>query len=89
VKLGEIDEITLDIMGTVVERLDAVQETTADEDGRKRTTTKPVAGPIAIAVDMARLRPTSPAIDSCPVNLRKFSTLQIALGFSSPCMRCC
>ena len=52
VKLGEIDEITLDVMGTVVERLDAVQETAADE-APEEDDDEPVAGPIAIAVDMS------------------------------------
>jgi exoribonuclease-2 len=52
VKLGEIDEITLDVMGTVVERLDAVQETAADESPEEDDD-EPVAGPIAIAVDMS------------------------------------
>ena len=56
VKLGDIDEITLDVMGTVVERLDAVatdaalqlvgQDNSEDDENE-------VAGPIAIAVDMA------------------------------------
>ena len=53
VKLGDIDEITLDVHGTVVERLDTpvevassapTEETEDDEDDS--------AGPIAIAVDM-------------------------------------
>ena len=51
VKLGEMDLITLDVHGTVVERLDAPAETPSagldeseDEDE--------VAGPIAIAVDV-------------------------------------
>lgn len=52
VKLGEIDEITLDVMGTVVERLDAVQETAADEV-TEEDDDEPVAGPIAIAVDIS------------------------------------
>ena len=52
VKLGEIDEITLDVMGTVVERLDAVQETAADEAPEEEDD-ETVAGPIAIAVDMS------------------------------------
>ncbi len=49
VKLGDIDLITLDVKGTVIERLDtapvpmAVEEDAEDE---------PVAGPIAIAVDV-------------------------------------
>ena len=54
VKLGDIDEITLDVMGTVVERLDAVIETgvqtTADDEDDDD---EPAAGPIAIAVDMS------------------------------------
>lgn len=60
VKLGEIDEITLDIMGTVVERLDAVQETASDEAPEEEDD-EPVAGPIAIAVDMGETEPL-PAI---------------------------
>ena len=62
VKLGDIDEITLDVMGTVVERLDSVtadpaalqsgqenvEEGEEGEEGEEE-----VAGPIAIAVDMA------------------------------------
>ena len=49
-RLGEIDEIMLDVHGTVVERLDApaqdagVEEDTGEEEA--------VAGPIAIAVDV-------------------------------------
>lgn len=47
VKLGEIDELTLDITGMLLEKLDisvlAETETTEDEE---------VAGPIAIAMDM-------------------------------------
>jgi exoribonuclease II len=54
VKLGAIDEITLDISGTVVERLDAVAdeaapETQADEDDGEDAI---AAGPISIAVDV-------------------------------------
>lgn len=55
VKLGAIDEITLDIGGTVVERLDEVApETAADEDEEE-----PTAGPIAIAVDLNETETTS------------------------------
>ena len=49
VKLGDIDEITLDVGGTVVERLDTPPEAAPEEDGGED---EPVAGPIAIAVDM-------------------------------------
>lgn len=51
VKLGEIDEITLDIHGTVLERLDSDEaEAGADEAAEDDEDT--VAGPIAIAVDV-------------------------------------
>ncbi|MCX7277445.1 MAG: RNB domain-containing ribonuclease [Burkholderiales bacterium] len=49
VQLGAIDEITLDIAGTVVERLDAPAETPADDTEEDD---EPSAGPIAIAVDI-------------------------------------
>jgi exoribonuclease-2 len=52
VKLGEIDEIMLNISGTVIERLDAVvgeaSAPTADEDDSEAD----MAGPISIAVDL-------------------------------------
>ena len=50
VKLGEIDPITLDVKGTIVERIDLPAEAMeeAGEDGED----EPIAGPIAIAVDV-------------------------------------
>jgi exoribonuclease-2 len=52
VKLGEIDEIALDVHGTVTERLDAApSEATAEEEAGEDE--EEVAGPIAIAVDLA------------------------------------
>ena len=52
VKLGAIDEITLDISGTVTERLDAVADestpATDEDDGEADM----AAGPISIAVDV-------------------------------------
>ena len=50
VRLGEIDLITLDVSGTVVERLDVTPdaEVSAEDDSEEET----VAGPIAIAVDV-------------------------------------
>jgi exoribonuclease II len=50
VKLGEIDLITLDVKGTIVERLDAAPAAAQDleDEGEEET----VAGPIAIAVDV-------------------------------------
>ncbi|HVE54559.1 MAG TPA: RNB domain-containing ribonuclease [Ramlibacter sp.] len=50
VKLGAIDLITLDVNGTVLERLEAVPEAAASEEGDSEEET--VAGPIAIAVDV-------------------------------------
>ncbi|MDA8444485.1 ribonuclease catalytic domain-containing protein [Paracidovorax valerianellae] len=55
VKLGEIDEITLDVNGTVLERLDSPADSAeaapqGDEAGEDDE--EAVAGPIAIAVDV-------------------------------------
>jgi exoribonuclease-2 len=49
VKLGQIDLITLDVNGTLLERLDVVAEPLAAEE---ESEDEPVAGPIAIAVDV-------------------------------------
>ncbi|MEY2952364.1 MAG: hypothetical protein RLZZ401_451 [Pseudomonadota bacterium] len=51
IKLGQIDEITLDLAGTVVERLD-LRPDTSDIDFSDEDDT-PSAGPIAIAVDVS------------------------------------
>jgi exoribonuclease II len=50
VRLGDVDLITLDVSGTVVQRLDSAPEATvsAEDDTEEET----VAGPIAIAVDV-------------------------------------
>lgn len=52
VKLGEIDEIALDVHGTVIARLDdtAAEAVSEEESGEDE---EEVAGPIAIAVDLA------------------------------------
>ena len=56
VKLGQIDEISLDISGTVVEHLDADQDATGgdatqtDMDGEEGD--EPIAGPILLALDV-------------------------------------
>ncbi|WP_159913301.1 ribonuclease catalytic domain-containing protein [Pantoea sp. 18069] len=52
-RLGEIDEITLDVNGTLIERLDSpeAQATGAGEEAAEDEDDA-VAGPIAIAVDM-------------------------------------
>ncbi len=50
VKLGEIDLITLDVKGTVIERLDVAP---APLETEEEAEDEPVAGPIAIAVDVS------------------------------------
>ena len=59
VKLGDIDEITLDVTGTVVKRLDAVAAgpgvLPSDPDNNEEGEQEDVAGPIAIAVDMGEV----------------------------------
>lgn len=52
VKLGEIDEISLDISGTLIERLDAGADAQAQADDSGEDDDDAVAGPISIAVDM-------------------------------------
>ena len=52
VKLGDIDEVTLDVMGTVIERLDALPEA-VNESGEVEDDDESAAGPIAIAMDMS------------------------------------
>jgi exoribonuclease-2 len=50
VQLGEIDEITLDVHGTVIERLDVEEVPLVAEE---ETEEEPAAGPITIAVDVS------------------------------------
>ena len=59
VKLGEIDLITLDVKGTVIERLDTTPEPMAAEE--EEAEDEPVAGPIAIAVDVTESDEPAPA----------------------------
>jgi exoribonuclease-2 len=60
-RLGEIDEITLDVAGTVLQRLDVAPEPLAAEE--EDTEEEPVAGPIAIAVDVNETEPAAEAGD--------------------------
>ncbi len=53
VKLGEMDLITLDISGTVVERLDTPTADAASDDAGDEGDDDEVSGPIAIAVDVS------------------------------------
>ena len=52
VRLGEIDEITLDITGAVIERLDLVAETSLAGADEEDDGEEVAAGPISIAVDI-------------------------------------
>ncbi|SEA99625.1 ribonuclease catalytic domain-containing protein [Variovorax sp. YR216] len=57
VKLGEVDEIALDVHGTVIARLDtAAAEAAPEEEGGEDE--EEVAGPIAIAVDLTDSEPS-------------------------------
>jgi exoribonuclease-2 len=57
VQLGAIDEITLDVHGTVIERLDAERE---PEPAEEESEDEPAAGPITIAVDVNEAESDSP-----------------------------
>lgn len=61
VRLGEVDEITLDIHGTVVERLDDPNDASDDAVVEDEGEEDAVAGPIAIAVDVNEADSTVPA----------------------------
>ena len=53
IRLGEIDEITLDVSGTVIERLDmVVDEAAAEQVDEEDNDSEIAAGPISIAVDL-------------------------------------
>ena len=53
VRLGSVDDISLDISGTVTERLDAQAEAATDDDSTDADDLDDLGGPIAIAVDLA------------------------------------
>jgi exoribonuclease-2 len=53
VRLGEIDLITLDVTGTVVERLDAQVAADAPDSSVETEDDEEAAGPIAIAMDLS------------------------------------
>ena len=65
VKLGEIDEITLDISGTVIERLDVEIDESPDPLGEEDGESEMAAGPISIAVDVNE--PQTDASAAAPV----------------------
>jgi exoribonuclease-2 len=62
VKLGDIDEVMLDIGGTVVARLDTPAQDLAGPEEAEAEDEDDAAGPIAIAVDMSEEpAPANPA----------------------------
>ncbi|MES2184637.1 MAG: ribonuclease catalytic domain-containing protein [Pseudomonadota bacterium] len=65
VRLGEIDDIALDVSGTLIERLDTEADAAPAGDDAADEEEEPIAGPIAIAVDMteadAAEAPVAPA----------------------------
>ena len=65
VRLGEIDEITLDVSGTVTERLDVETDESPDPLGEDDGETEMAAGPISIAVDVNE--PQTDATVAAPV----------------------
>ncbi|SFU98192.1 exoribonuclease-2 [Polaromonas sp. YR568] len=65
VKLGEIDEITLDISGTVIDRLDVEIDESPDPLGEEDGESEMAAGPISIAVDVNE--PQTDAAAAAPV----------------------
>ncbi|HYW58248.1 MAG TPA: RNB domain-containing ribonuclease [Polaromonas sp.] len=67
IKLGAIDEITLDVSGTVIERLDAVvDEAAAEQVDEEDNESEMAAGPISIAVDMSMDEPAADAVVTAP-----------------------
>jgi exoribonuclease II len=65
VRLGAIDEITLDVSGTVTERLDVEIDESPDPLGEDDGETEMAAGPISIAVDVNE--PQTDATVAAPV----------------------
>jgi exoribonuclease II len=63
VRLGAIDEITLDVSGTVIERLDvSVDEAAAEQVDEEDNESEIAAGPISIAVDLNEAPADTPSV---------------------------
>lgn len=52
VRLGEVDDITLDIHGTVIERLDLPVEDLSEDNGDSGEDDEALAAPLALAIDV-------------------------------------
>ncbi|WP_341908258.1 RNB domain-containing ribonuclease [Polaromonas sp. YR568] len=66
VKLGAIDEITLDVSGSIIERLDAPLDESPDPLGEEDGESEMAAGPISIAVDVNEPAAETAAAASAP-----------------------
>jgi exoribonuclease-2 len=65
VKLGDIDEVTLDVSGTVLARLDALPEAgDAEQQDASDDDEDATAGPISIAVDLSEQNAVTAASDN-------------------------
>ena len=63
IQLGAVDLISLDLQGTVIERLDSPQESSADEqDADDDSIDDSIAGPLAIALDVNEAPTDDPAV---------------------------
>ncbi|MFM8611031.1 MAG: ribonuclease catalytic domain-containing protein [Burkholderiaceae bacterium] len=60
VRLGQVDEITLDVHGTVIERLDDAG-TVAEVEDSEDAESEAAAGPLTISVDLSAAESTAPA----------------------------
>jgi len=63
VRLGQIDDISLDIGGTVIERLDQAVESMAEDS---EDDDAELAAPLAIALDVSEDDASAPAADAAP-----------------------
>jgi exoribonuclease-2 len=61
VRLGEVDDITLDIHGTVIERLDLPVEDLSEDNGDSGEDDEALATPLALAIDVDDAAPTADA----------------------------
>jgi exoribonuclease-2 len=61
VRLGEVDDITLDIHGTVIERLDLPVEDLSEDNGDSGEDDEALAAPLALAIDVDDAAPTADA----------------------------
>jgi len=61
VRLGEIDDITLDVHGTVIERLDLPVDDTADDSAGEDGEDEELSSPLALAIDVNEGEGSEPA----------------------------